>query len=60
MLCKEKKVSLAELERTVGLSPNSVYRWDKNRPSVDKAKLVSDFFGVTVDELLDDEDLQTG
>lgn len=52
-LCKEKKISLAELERQCGLAPRTVYRWDANIPSIEKVKKVADYFGVTVDDLID-------
>lgn len=51
-LCKKNGISLLELERACGLAARTVYRWDESTPSVDKAKAVADYFGVTVDELL--------
>lgn len=51
-LAKERKITVAEVERTVGLSPRTVYKWDENIPSVDKVKRVADFFGVTIEELM--------
>lgn len=51
-LCKERGISLAELERQCRLTPRTIYRWDENIPSIDKAKKVADYFGCTVDELL--------
>ena len=54
-LCKDKKISLAELERQCGLTPRTVYRWDVNTPSVEKVKKVADFFGVTVDDLIKED-----
>lgn len=54
-LCKEKSLSIAELQREIGLGVNAIARWDKNRPSVDKVKAVADRLGVTVDELLKED-----
>lgn len=51
-LCKERNISLAELERQAGINQKSIYRWDENTPSVDKVKKVADFFGITMEELL--------
>lgn len=51
-LCKERKLPVIKLEEEAGISRNSIFRWDKNSPSVDKVKRVADRLGVTVDELL--------
>lgn len=51
-MCKSHGISIAELERSAGLSHSSVARWDRNIPSVDKVAAVADFFGVTIDEML--------
>lgn len=54
-LCKERKVSMAVLEKSTGIGKNSIYDWDRSVPAVDKVKRVADYFGVTVDELLREE-----
>lgn len=51
-LCKANKIPVYKLEEQTGISRNSISRWDKSIPSVDKVKKVADFFGVTVDSLL--------
>lgn len=51
-LCKQRGISLAELERQCGLKPRTIYRWDSNNPAVDKVRAVADYLGVTVDSLL--------
>lgn len=55
-LCRERKISVLELERRAGLKQRTVYRWDDNMPSVDKVKAVADVLGVTVDDLLREGD----
>lgn len=50
-LCAEKGLSLYRLEKMLGLSNNSIVKWDKHKPSIDKVVYVAEFFGVTVDEL---------
>ena len=50
-LCNERGLSINELERMIGLSENSIYKWDISRPSVDKAILASKALGCQVDEL---------
>ena len=55
-LCDDHGIrSLAELEHSAGLSPRTIYKWDAQRPSVDKAMAVAKTLGVTVDDLLRDE-----
>ncbi len=59
-LCSQRKVSLLEVERSCGIAQRTIYRWDESTPSVDKVKLVADYFGVTVDDLLaEPERIQT-
>ena len=51
-LCQERGITVAELERKAGLKPRTIYKWDKNKPSFDKAVAVADALGVKVDELV--------
>lgn len=50
-LCKERGISIARLERETGIGNGTIGRWEKSSPSVDNAKKVADFFGVTLDSL---------
>lgn len=59
-IAKQKGIPLAKIERACELGERSLYRWDTNYPSVDKVKKVADFLGVTVDELLKEEQNDTG
>ena len=54
-LCKERGISLAELERKCKLKPRTIYRWDKNIPSADKVKQVADFFDLSMNELMNED-----
>ena len=54
-LCKEKGISIARLERETGLGNGTIGRWERSSPNVDNAKKVADFFGVTVDSLMQHE-----
>lgn len=54
-LCSLNNMSISDLERSLMFSSKTVYAWDKHRPSVDKAKAVADYFGVSVDYLLKPE-----
>ena len=51
-LCKANGISVAELERRCGLKARTIYRWDSNKPSVDKVKKVANYFGVAMDALV--------
>lgn len=53
-LCKEKKITIARLEREVGLGNATIAGWRKYTPTALRLKKVADYFGVTVDELLRD------
>ena len=59
-IAKQKGISLAKIERACELGERSLYRWDTNYPSVDKVKKVADYLGVTVDDLLKEEQNDTG
>lgn len=54
-LCGKTGVTIAELERKIGFGNGTIARWDENAPSVARVKLVADYFGVSVDELLKEE-----
>lgn len=51
-LAQGRKMTIAELERAVGISNGQIRRWDTSKPSVDKLQIVADFFGVSTDYLL--------
>lgn len=51
-LCKEKKISLAELERRADLAPKTIFAWGETMPSVDKVYRVAKVLGTTVEEIL--------
>lgn len=55
-IAKSRGLSLRQLEEAAGIGQNTMSRWDENKPSVDKVKKVADALGVTVDELLKDND----
>lgn len=55
-MCREKGISLAELERKAGLESRTIYKWGKSVPSADKAAAVASVLETTVEELLKPED----
>ncbi|CAG9621097.1 helix-turn-helix domain-containing protein [Sutcliffiella rhizosphaerae] len=52
LLCDEKKVTFAEVERKIGISNGQIRRWDNSSPKVENVKKVADFFNVSTDYLL--------
>ncbi|GIN94257.1 transcriptional regulator [Siminovitchia terrae] len=52
ILCKEKKITVAELERKTGISNGQIRKWDNSTPGIDKLNKVADYFDVSVDYLL--------
>lgn len=54
-LCEINNMSFAKLEKAVGLGNGVIAKWKDGNPRVDRLKLVADFFGVTVDDLLREE-----
>ena len=55
-LCTDHSISVRQLEFATGLSEGTIGRWNVSIPSVDKVKKVADYFGVTVDYLIDQND----
>ena len=53
-LCVERGITIAELERETGIGNGTISRWGQSFPRVDRLRAVADFFGCTVDELLED------
>ena len=51
-LCKEKHTTIQKLEAEIGFSNGTINKWDEKRPSVDKVKLVADFFGVSMEYIV--------
>lgn len=51
-LCEKKGVSLWAVERATGIGNGVIARWENSSPRVENLKLVADYFGVTVDDLL--------
>lgn len=54
-LCGERGISLNDLEKMIGVGKNTICRWDRHSPGIDKVLKVAKLFGVTVEELLDGE-----
>lgn len=53
-LCKERKISIAKLERMCGLGNSTIRGWTTASPSIENLKKVADYFGVPIDYFLED------
>lgn len=51
-LCNQSGISIAKLEREIGLGNATIRSWSSCSPTVDNLKRVADYFGCTMDELL--------
>lgn len=51
-LCKQRKLSVRELERRAGLKERTIQHWDESEPSGSKIMAVADVLDVPVTELL--------
>jgi len=54
-LCEVKGITIWKLERELKFANASISRWKKSYPSADRLKKVSDYFGVTTDYLLEQD-----
>ena len=50
-LCKEKKTTIAAIERACGFGNGSIRKWDSASPAYERIKAVADFLGVSVSEI---------
>lgn len=55
-LCQRKGISISKLEKEMGFGNSTIRGWANSSPTVEKLKAVADYFGVTVDELLSDDE----
>ena len=51
-LCREKRISIAKLEKECGLGNATIRGWKESDPRSSKLKVVADYLGVSVDSLL--------
>lgn len=55
-LCHEKGVSIWALESAIDIGNGTIGKWKTSSPRLETIKKVADYFGITVDELLSDQD----
>lgn len=58
-LCDKRGINIFTLEKALGIGNGNIRRWDTSRPNIDKVEAVADYFGVSVDFILEREK-QTG
>ncbi len=52
-LCAEHGITLAKLEEDTNLSSSIIRKWKNNTsPSIDKVKIIAEYFGVSTDYLI--------
>ena len=56
LLCKNRGISVTQLEQELGFGNKAIYKWDVQTPGVDRVSKVADYFGVSIDYLVSDED----
>ncbi|MDE7340661.1 MAG: helix-turn-helix transcriptional regulator [Lachnospiraceae bacterium] len=48
-LCKKNNISVADLEKNLGIGAGTISRWNKANPSFDKIKAIAKFFKISID-----------
>ena len=51
-ICRERNMTIAELERAAGLGNGVIRKWDQASPTLRTVIAVTECLGITVDELL--------
>jgi hypothetical protein len=55
-LCADRGISIRALELELKMGNGTIKGWEKTNPRVDLLKKVCDFFGVTLDEMMREND----
>lgn len=53
-LCDERRISIASLEKAIGLGNGTISGWKSSNPRVDILKKVADYFGVPLEYFLEE------
>lgn len=51
-LASKRRITIAELERTLKIANGTIGKWDKQNPSIEPLTKIADYFNVTTDYLL--------
>lgn len=60
MLCKDRDETVGDFEKNMGFSRGAAYKWGKSLPNVGTAKRIADYFGVSLDYLMSEDDTSSG
>ena len=52
---RNKDLTIGDVEKACNLGENSIYKWDKSSPSLDKVARVANTIGVSIDYLVTGE-----
>lgn len=52
-LCKKRGITVTQLEKLLGFGRGTITKWRKSSPTVDKLKMVADYFGVPIEYFLE-------
>ena len=55
-VARNKGLTISEIEKACGLGENSIYKWDRSSPSLDKVQRVANFIDVSIDYLATGEE----
>ena len=55
-ICEEKGISFGKIEKDLQLSNGSICKWNENEPGIRKVQKVADYLGVSIEELLAEEE----
>ncbi|MGE4215402.1 MAG: helix-turn-helix domain-containing protein [Anaerotignaceae bacterium] len=58
-LCKKNSIKPANLEKILKFGNGTLSRWDSSSPSIDKIQKVANYFNVSIDYLVGQEDSYT-
>jgi len=57
-LCTNNSITLAQLEKKLSLGNGTLSRWNKSSPSIDKVQEVANYFNLSIDCLVGNEEIQ--
>ncbi len=51
-LCAQNHITVAELERNLGIGNGTIGRWENSYPRANNLKAVADYFNVSMENLM--------
>ena len=55
-ICEKKGLSIGKVEKDLQLSNGSICKWNDNEPGIRKVQKVAEYLGVSIEELLAEDD----